>query len=84
MERGVGRCTGWGKMEFQVAMRSDTEGRATGSLLSAPRMLSLNASVPRHPARRLLRDEASVCDCELLTSRCEAEGNRSSRIRNQP
>ena len=48
---GEGICGGWGKMEFQVAMRSDTEGRAAGSLLSAPRMLSLNASVPRHPAR---------------------------------
>ena len=47
-------------MEFQVAMRSDTEGRAMGSLLSAPRMLSLSASVPRQPAYTGSRDKASV------------------------
>ena len=46
-----GSWGGWGNTEFQVAMRSDTEGLDEGSLLSALKMLSLKASVPRHPAQ---------------------------------
>ena len=65
-----GSWGGWGNTEFQVAMRSDTEGLDEGSLLSALKMLSLKASVPRHPAHWI----ACVWHCvSSYTGQCGGE-----------
>ena len=42
---------GWGKIWLQVLMSCDTVGREAGFRLSMLKMLSLNASVPKQPAK---------------------------------
>lgn len=48
----TGGVKGWGNTEFQVVMSSDTVGLSEGCLLSIFKILSLNASVPKHPAEQ--------------------------------